>query len=166
MKRLILIVSTTFILNGLMAQSKPFSLDYSFYRLDNIDSLNKNSLDSLTGELQYVGITNDSISGLIFPVVIYKTYDDWTKDNLFRFILVDTFFVDHLVVKGKLINCDDGLTSDLNYYKTDRMNYKNLSQINYTLRVNIDIKKDSILINDKLFKVDKTGRIFQRFTGY
>jgi len=49
--KLIISLVLIFLLNVLNAQEKPFSLNGSFYRLENLDSLNKYSLDSLRGEL-------------------------------------------------------------------------------------------------------------------
>ena len=45
-----------------------------------------NDLDSTRGELQYYEITTDTIENINFPITIYKSFDNWTGDNLFKFV--------------------------------------------------------------------------------
>jgi hypothetical protein len=166
MKRIFLIILTFCLIREISVQSQTTHSSGSYYRLENIDSLNKYSLDSIRGELQYFGINEDIVDGLIFPIIIYKTFDDWTGDNLFNFIRKNQFSLDYIRTKGKLFNYNGKLYAELRFFNTDSVNLEKIIQKDSTLRVNILIKPDSVWINDRLFKKDKTGRIFQRFTGY
>ncbi len=151
-------------LNG---QNKTFGIAGSYYRLENLDSLNKYSLDSVKGELQYYDISDSIVEGIIFPIMIYKTFNDWTKTNAFSFIRNDKYFVDHIESKGKLIKVNENrYYTKLKFFKRDIINIEKEIEMNLSLLANIDVKKDSIWINDKLFKSSSNTRIFQSFTGY
>jgi len=89
--------------------------------------------------------------------MIYKTYDDWTKDNFFNFIISDKYFIDHLETVGKLRHENGKLYSDLRLFKRDWINFQNKTYLDSLLQVNIRIGTDSIWINSKLLKKDKTG---------
>ncbi len=166
MKKIFTTVLTIFLVFGLYGQNKKAPFDNSYYKLDNIDSLDRYSLDSIRGNLMYYWIYNDSISGLIFPITIYKTYDDWTNDNLFNFIYSENYVLDNIETVGKLENNLNGQYSDLRFIKRDDFNYKKIEYIDSIQRINLKFKDDSLYIDNKLFKKDKTGKIFQRFTGY
>ncbi len=165
MRIILTIILATFLVLGLSAQNKtPF--DNSYYRLDNIDSLQGFSLDSIKGSLLYYWINNDTVHGLIFPITIYKTYDDWTKDNLFNFVFGENYSHDDLEFTGKLNKNNTCQYSDLRFFKRDNFDYNKIEYIDSTQRINLIFKGDSLFINESLFKKDITGRIFQRFTGY
>src|ERR1035437_5832124 len=126
-------------------QNKTSGIVGSYYRLENIDSLYKYSLDSIKGELQFYSINDSIVESLIFPIMIYKTFDDWTNTNLFSFIKNDKYFVDHIESNGKLIIVNEKkYFAKLRFFKRDRTNFEKDIEMNLSLLVNIDIRKDSI----------------------
>ena len=164
--KILITILITILAEGLYAQNKKSPFDNSYYRLDNVENIEKYSMDSVNGHLLYYMINKDSIHGLIFPTIIYKTYDDWTKDNLFNFVFGENYSLDDLEFTGKLIKDNANQYSDVRFFKRHNFDYNKIEYIDSTQRINLVFKGDTLLINGKLFKKDITGRIFQRFTGY
>jgi len=140
--------------------------NYSYYILNDIDSLNVYSLDSIRGNLIYYWIRNDSLGGIFVPITIYKSYDDQIKDNMFHFVFDDDHFHNIIQSTGKFNKVSERFYTSLRFYRTDRKNYKTRLYIDSTISVNVRFKNDSLWINNKLFKNDEKGRIFKKFRGY
>jgi hypothetical protein len=149
-----------FILRITSAQNNQSIIHGSYYRLDNLDSLMKNSLDSLRGKLIYYWISDDSINGIEFPVTIFKSFDSWTNDNFFRFVFGQNYTLNYSKSNCKLFHENGNYFYEKIIYRRDRIPRDS------TIKVNVSLKNDTVLIDNKYFKKDLTGRIFQRFTGY
>src|ERR1035437_1368009 len=159
-----IILVLLFLSSSLSAQKVTFPKIGAYYRLENIDSLRANDLDSIRGELQYYEITIDTIENMNFPITIYKSFDNWTGDHLFKFVFGDNYSLSYTESSGKINNRDVIYYSELIYCKRDE-NYKPIL-LDSSVKLTMTIRNDSLLINNKFFKEDITRRIFQRFTGY
>ena len=164
--KLILIVSMTFLLNSISAQDSIFPKSGSYYRLDNIDSLTKYSLDSIRGELQYYWIDDLTVNKIVYPITIYKSFDSWINDNLFNFVFGDNYSLTYTESSGRLYNLNGKYISKLLFFKREENNFERTIILDSSETVSVKIRNDSIFINNKSFKEDSKGRIFQRFTGY
>jgi hypothetical protein len=155
-----------FLAKSLLAQQKVQSKWEYFYRLENIDSLKQYSLEKISGELQYLEIGDTAVCMLIFPISIYKSFDDWTGCNVFNFVRGNDSLVTRYEARGKLIPERGIFKSKLSFIKRNVLDPVKFTYQDSIKEIIINNRNDTLFVNQKYFMKDKTFRIFQRFTGY